>query len=163
MAYSGCTQLGRTDMDRQQALAPKEAFLNAPTIQRAEPEAVETFVPAPQSRLLNGALGAAWLFQIIAILTYVAPTTPSESIPTLIFGFAVGLDLVLFFSMLGVIALAAANSARTAPLSFAVGAGTMIFAALCGLVGHPASTWLGDVAFGAVVAVGSVAVFARRA
>ncbi len=154
-------------MDRQQATAPVEAFLNAPVIERAPlaaPETVEeTFVPAAPSRLFNGLLGAAWATQLVAIMTTVSTGEPSESVPSLIYGFAVGLDLILFFSMLGVITLAVKNSAKTAPLSVAIAAGTMVFGALCGLVGHPASTWLGDVAFGAVIAAGSVAVFARRA
>ncbi len=149
-------------MDRQHALAAKDAILNAPVIRRADEQVDETFVPAAQSRLLNGILGAAWAFQLVTIFTFVAPTGPREDVPSLLFGFAVGLDLVLFFSMVTVIAFAAKNSNRTAPLSFAIAAGTMVFAALCGLAGHPASTWLTDVAFGAVVAAGSVAVFARR-
>ena len=103
------------------------------------------------------------MFHIITILSYVSTGAPTEDAPQLLYGFAVGLDLVLFFSMLGAITLAVKNSAKTAPISFAIAAGTMVFGALCGLAGHPASTWLADVAFGAVVAAGSVAVFARRA
>lgn len=154
-------------MDRRQATAPKEAFLSAPVIQRAyeqrTAETVETFTPAPQSRVWNGLLGAAWAFQLVTIFTTTAGTGPSEAAPALLFVFATVLLLGLTFAMVAAISFATKNSARTAPVSFGIAIGMMLFGTLCGLAGHPASTWLSDLAFGAVVAAGSVAVFARRA
>lgn len=152
-------------MDTQRALAAKEAALNAPVIRRVGEQTTETetFVPAPQSRLLNGILGAAWAFQLLMVFTATPGTGPTESSPTILVGFATALILGLAFAMVGALSFAAKNDARTAPLSFAIATGVMVFGALCGLAGHPASTWLADVAFGAVVAAGSVAVFARRA
>lgn len=150
-------------MDRQHADAAVHTVIDAPVIKRAGTTEEIAFVPAPQSRLLNGFIGALWAFQLITIFTFVASDGPRESIPGLIYGFAVGLDLVLLFGMLAVVTYAAKNSAITAPLSFGLAVGTMVFGALCGLVGHPSSAWLSDLAFGAVLAVGSVAVFARRA
>ena len=153
------------DMDRQQATAPEEALLNAPVIQRAPqiaPETTEeTFVPAPQSRLLNGIIGAAWLFHLFT--PAIAGDGPTEQVSSIVYGFAYSISVVTLFGMLGVIGLAFKNSAKTAPISIGLGLATMIPGALCGLVGHPASTWLSSLAFGAVVAAGSAAVFARRA
>ena len=154
-------------MDRRYASAPIEALQNAPVIPRStEPgtaNRTETFVPAAPSALLNAVIGAAWVFHLLSIFSYESSTLPVEAAPPLLFGFAVALNFILQGSMLGVIALAFGNSAKTAPLSFAVTVGTMIFGALCGLAGHPASAWLSDLAFGSVVAACSLAVFARRA
>ncbi len=155
-------------MDRRHATAPEAAFLNAPVIQRAVEqhtavETVDTFVPAAQSRLLNGILGSAWAYQLLTIFTATAATGPAEAEPSLLFGFATALLLGLMFAMVAAVTFAVKNDSRTAPLSFAIGTGMIAFVSLCGLAGHPSSTWLGDLAFGAVVAVGSVAVFARRA
>lgn len=150
-------------MDRQHADAAIDTAVSAPVIERAPQTNEETFVPAAQSAVLNGLLGAMWAYQLITIFTSVAPNGPRDDIPALMYGFAMSLDLILLFGMVAVVAFAALNSARTAPISFGLAVGTMIFGALCGLLGHPASAWLSDLAFPAVVAVGSVAVFARRA
>ncbi len=154
-------------MDRQHAPAATDILKTAPVIQRAgaqtAPEAHETFVPAAQSKLLNGILGSAWAFQLVTIFTATAGDGPPEAAPQLLLGFATVLLLTMTFAMVAVVALAAKNDARTAPLSFAIATGSIVFATLCGLAGHPASTWLTDLAFGTVVAAGSVAVFARRA
>lgn len=154
-------------MDRQHAPNATDILRTAPVIRRADDQAFEatstTFVPAAQSKLLNGVLGSAWAFQLAMIFTATSPTDPAEAAPIALVGFATVLLLGLMFLMVAVVAFAAGNDARTAPLSFGIAIGTIVFGALCGLAGHPASAWLSDLAFGAVVAAGSVAVFARRA
>lgn len=150
-------------MDRQLADAGIDTAINAPVIQRAAETTEETFVPAAQSRVLNGILGAFWAYHLITIFTFVTTGGPREEIPTVLYGFAVGLDLVLLFGAVAAVGFAAQNSKVTAPLSFGVALGSLVFASLCGILGHPSSAWIGDLAFGAVVAATSVAIFARRA
>ena len=153
-------------MDRQQATAPQEAFLNAPEIQRAPVQAPKTteeiFVPAPQSPLLNGLLSTAWV-GFLAYITSLTPNPVGESVPLLLEGIANVLGLVMVFGIFGTIVLAIQNSAKTAPLSIAIALSVTGLGAICGLVGHSASSWLPQIAFSAVVAAGSIAVLARRA
>lgn len=166
-------------MDRQHAPTAQDILLTAPVIQRAgeqshaeeqsravktnSVETPESFVPAAQSKVLNALLGSAWVFKLVTIFTATTTGEPGEAAPVLLVGFATALLLGLTFAMATAVIFAAKNDARTAPLSFAIATGMIVFVTLCGLAGHPASTWLGDLAFGAVVAAGSVAVFARRA
>ena len=153
-------------MDRQQAIAPEEAFLAAPEIQRAAVQAPETtqetFVPAAPSHLLNGLLSAAWV-GFLAYVSQSSPSTVAESTPALLDGLANVLAPLLVFGIYGTIVLAIQNSAKTAPVSIAIALGVTALGAMCGLVGHSASSWLPQIAFSAVVAAGSVAVLARRA
>ena len=150
-------------MDRQYADAAIDTAINAPVIQRAGDTSEETFVPAAQSQLLNGVLGAFWAYNLLTVLSAVGTDGPREEIPSLLYGFAVGLNQVLLFGTVAVIGFAMQNSKVTAPLSFGLALGSLVFASLCGILGHPSSAWIGDLAFGAVVAVASVAIFARRA
>ena len=153
-------------MDRQQATAPEEAFLAAPVIERAPVQAPktteETFVSAEPSHILNILLSAAW----VGFLAYIVSLTPNpaaESAPVVLEGLANVLGPLTAVGIYGTIVLAIKNSAKTAPLSIAIALGITGMGALCGLAGHSASTWLPQIAFSAVVAAASVAVFARRA